>query len=45
MICLLANFLEALLNTFYRGRNRVFARFFILETIAHVPYFSGSAVM
>lgn len=45
MIRLLVNFLEALLNTFYRGRDRVFARFFVLETVARVPYFSFTSVL
>lgn len=45
MIRLLVNFLEALLNTFYRGRDRVYARFFVLETIARVPYFAFTSVL
>jgi len=45
MIRLLVNFLEALLNTFYRGRDRVFARFFVLETVARVPYFAYTSVL
>ncbi|WP_228058078.1 alternative oxidase [Nostoc sp. LEGE 12447] len=45
MIRLLVNFLEALLNTFYQGRDRVFARFFVLETVARVPYFAFTSVL
>ncbi len=45
MIRLLVNFLEALLNTFYRGQDRVFARFFVLETVARVPYFAFTSVL
>ncbi|MEP0873823.1 plastoquinol terminal oxidase [Trichocoleus desertorum AS-A10] len=45
MIRLLVDFLEALLNTFYRGRDRIFARFFVLETVARVPYFAYTSVL
>lgn len=45
MIRLLVNFLEALLNSFYRGRDRSFARFFVLETVARVPYFAFTSVL
>jgi ubiquinol oxidase len=43
MIRLLVNFLEALLNTFYR--TRVYPRFFVLETVARVPYFAYTSVL
>lgn len=44
MIRLLVNFLEALLKTFYQGRDCIFARFFVLETVARVPYFASTSV-
>jgi len=43
MIGLLVNFLEALLNTFYR--TRLYPRFFVLETVARVPYFAYTSVL
>ncbi|MDF5713752.1 MAG: alternative oxidase [Rhizonema sp. NSF051] len=43
MIRFLVNFLEALLNTFYR--QRLHPRFFVLETIARVPYFAYTSVL
>jgi ubiquinol oxidase len=43
MIRLLVNFLEALLNTFYR--QRVYPRFYVLETVARVPYFAYTSVL
>jgi ubiquinol oxidase len=43
MIRLLVNFLETLLNTFYR--TRVYPRFFVLETVARVPYFAYTSVL
>jgi ubiquinol oxidase len=43
MIRLLVNLLEALLNTFYR--NRLYPRFFVLETVARVPYFAYTSVL
>ncbi|WP_250126387.1 alternative oxidase [Chroococcidiopsis sp. CCMEE 29] len=43
MIRLLVNFLEALLNTFYRSR--LYPRFFVLETVARVPYFAYTSVL
>ncbi|MBW4574746.1 MAG: hypothetical protein KME08_05620 [Aphanothece sp. CMT-3BRIN-NPC111] len=43
MIRLLVNFLEALLNTFYR--TRLYPRFFVLETVARVPYFAYTSVL
>ena len=45
MIRLFVNFLEALLNTFYRGHDRIFARFFVLETVARAPYFAYTSVL
>jgi ubiquinol oxidase len=42
MIRLLVNFLELILNTFYR--NRIYPRFFVLETVARVPYFAYTSV-
>lgn len=43
MIRLLVNFLEALLKTFYH--DRVYPRFFVLETVARVPYFAFTSVL
>ncbi|HEY9873306.1 MAG TPA: alternative oxidase [Candidatus Obscuribacterales bacterium] len=43
MIGLLVNILEALLNTFYR--KRLYPRFFVLETVARVPYFAYTSVL
>jgi len=43
MIRLLVNFLEWLLNTFYG--NRTYPRFFVLETVARVPYFAYTSVL
>jgi ubiquinol oxidase len=43
MIRLLVKFLEALLNTFYR--DRIYPRFFVLETVARVPYFAFTSVL
>lgn len=43
MIRLLVNVLEALLNTFYR--TRLYPRFFVLETVARVPYFAYTSVL
>lgn len=43
MIRLLVNLLEALLNTFYR--DRFYPRFFVLETVARVPYFAYTSVL
>ncbi len=43
MIRLLVNFLEALLNTFYR--QRLYPRFYVLETVARVPYFAYTSVL
>ncbi|MEH2246334.1 hypothetical protein [Nostoc sp.] len=38
MIRLLVDFLEFVLNVFYR--KRLYARFYVLETVARVPYFA-----
>ena len=43
MIRLLVNFLELILNTFYR--DRIYPRFFVLETVARVPYFAYTSVL
>lgn len=43
MITLLVNVLEALLNTFYR--QRLYPRFYVLETVARVPYFAYTSVL
>ncbi|WP_009632082.1 alternative oxidase [Synechocystis sp. PCC 7509] len=43
MIRLLVNILEALLNTFYR--TRIYPRFYVLETVARVPYFAFTSVL
>lgn len=43
MIRLLVNFLEWLLNTFYG--DRIYPRFFVLETVARVPYFAYTSVL
>lgn len=43
MIRLLVNVLEWILNTFYR--NRRYPRFFVLETVARVPYFAYTSVL
>lgn len=43
MIRLLVNFLEWLLNTFYH--DRIYPRFFVLETVARVPYFAYTSVL
>ena len=43
MIRLLVNILEALLNTFYR--TRLYPRFYVLETVARVPYFAFTSVL
>lgn len=43
MIRLLVNLLEVLLNTFYR--DRFYPRFYVLETVARVPYFAYTSVM
>lgn len=43
MIRLLVNFLELILKTFYR--NRIYPRFFVLETVARVPYFAYTSVL
>ncbi|MEH2404613.1 alternative oxidase [Nostoc sp.] len=43
MIRLLVNFLEFVLNAFYR--KRLYARFYVLETVARVPYFSFLSVL
>ena len=43
MIRFLVDFLEALLNTFYR--QRVYPRFYVLETVARVPYFAYTSVL
>ena len=40
---LLVNLLELILKTFYR--NRWYARFYVLETIARVPYFAYLSVL
>ncbi|MEH2447897.1 MAG: alternative oxidase [Nostoc sp.] len=43
MIRLLVNLLEFVLNAFYR--KRLYARFYVLETVARVPYFSFLSVL
>lgn len=43
MIKLLVNVLEALLNTFYG--TRLYPRFYVLETVARVPYFAFTSVL
>lgn len=43
MMKVLVNFLEFVLNTFYR--NRLYPRFYVLETVARVPYFSFLSVL
>ena len=43
MIRLLVNFLEFVLNAFYR--KRLYARFYVLETVARVPYFAFLSVL
>jgi len=43
MIRLLVNFLEFLLNTLYR--DRLYPRFYVLETVARVPYFAYLSVL
>ncbi|MEM9508357.1 MAG: alternative oxidase [Cyanobacteria bacterium P01_E01_bin.35] len=43
MIRLLINFLELLVNHFYR--NRWYPRFYVLETVARVPYFAYISVL
>ncbi|MEW6493328.1 MAG: alternative oxidase [Cyanobacteriota bacterium] len=43
MIRLLVNFLEFVLKSFYR--DRWYARFYVLETIARVPYFAYVSVL
>lgn len=43
MIRLLVNVLEFVLNVFYR--NRLYPRFYVLETVARVPYFSFLSVL
>lgn len=43
MIRLLVNVLEAILNTFYR--DRTYPRFYVLETVARVPYFAYTSVL
>lgn len=43
MIRLLVNFLEFVLNKLYR--NRLYPRFFVLETVARVPYFAYTSVL
>jgi len=51
MIRLLVNFLVAVLNTFYREDDgpdlsvQVYRRFFVLETVARVPYFAYLSVL
>lgn len=40
---IIVNFLEFILNKFYQ--NRPFARFYLLETIARVPYFAYLSVL
>ncbi|HEY9748692.1 MAG TPA: alternative oxidase [Allocoleopsis sp.] len=51
MMRLLVNFLEAILNTFYRDDGspelsvQVYRRFFVLETVARVPYFAYLSVL
>ncbi len=43
MIRLLVNFLVLAINTLYK--NRPYARFYVLETVARVPYFSYLSVL
>ncbi len=43
MIRLLVNLLEWILNSFYR--TRIYPRFFVLETVARVPYFAYTSVL
>lgn len=43
MIRLLVNALAAILNIFYR--DRIYPRFFVLETVARVPYFAYTSVL
>lgn len=43
MINALVNVLEFILNTFYR--DRFYPRFFVLETVARVPYFAYTSVL
>ncbi|HEY9605359.1 MAG TPA: alternative oxidase [Allocoleopsis sp.] len=43
MIRLLVNFLEFILKSFYQ--DRWFARFYVLETVARVPYFAYLSVL
>lgn len=43
MIRLLVNLLEVLLNIFYR--DRFYPRFYVLETVARVPYFAYTSVL
>lgn len=43
MIQILAYVLEFILNKLYRGR--LFPRFFVLETVARVPYFAYTSVL
>jgi ubiquinol oxidase len=43
MIRLLVNVLEFVLNVFYR--NRLYPRFYVLETVARVPYFAFLSVL
>ncbi|MDF5707910.1 MAG: alternative oxidase [Nostoc sp. S4] len=43
MIRLLVDFLEFVLNAFYR--KRLYARFYVLETVARVPYFAFLLVL
>ena len=43
MIKLLVNILEFILNNLYR--NRLYPRFFVLETVARVPYFAFTSVL
>jgi len=43
MIQLLVKFLELMLSIFYRGRT--YPRFFVLETVARVPYFAYTSVL
>lgn len=43
MIRLLVNFLEWILSSFYG--DRIYPRFFVLETVARVPYFAYTSVL
>lgn len=43
MIRVLVNFLALVLSYFYR--NRLYPRFFVLETVARVPYFAYTSVL